>query len=485
MRPFGAWEPDISDLNLDTLDVARNVFPGRNSYLPARGLIPFSVEALPGPCKGAWYVLKEANVTDAYFATASQIFRYEADTQTLVDVSRTVGGAYNLPVGDYWSGVQYGDRLIVCQLGDFPQYIDINSGTNFQQLPNAPIGRFVEVMDEKVVIASLSTNSLAVAWSDVNDSETWTPGGGSLAGGQEFPDGGEIMGFFPHARLMLQQMGLRGIISTGDIYSFNFQEIATQKGTRWPYSAIEYGNQVYWLSDDGFYVGNSEQQRNISEKRIAGYFLENCNNARKGQVYGAFDPFQSRIYWAWPTQDTAYNNRIIVYDYALDRFTEIEVDTYVLSRFATSGISLDAFTVPTLDMPDLPSLDSPVYKGGAPIIMAVGPDLMLSTFEGETLPATLEPGTFNFAGGPKRVRMRNVMSYFEGDGVDAVKVRIRKRQRYNDAWISTGLLSQQLSGFYRANADGMFHRVEFTIPAGTAWSHAHGWEPNFIPTTER
>jgi hypothetical protein len=35
------------------------------------------------------------------------------------------------------------------------------------------------------------------------------------------------------------------------------------------------------------------------------------------------------------------------------------------------------------------------------------------------------------------------------------------------------------------NADGMFHRFEYTIPAGANWQHAHGWEPDVVTTTAR
>jgi hypothetical protein len=35
------------------------------------------------------------------------------------------------------------------------------------------------------------------------------------------------------------------------------------------------------------------------------------------------------------------------------------------------------------------------------------------------------------------------------------------------------------------NADGHFHRFEITIPAGTDWQHAQGWDADFLPTTGR
>ena len=486
MRLFGDFTPDQSDLNTDSLDIARNVLPGVNSWLPAKDLLALSLVALPSPARGLWHVQKADGSYEVYAATRDRLWKYSADTLSFADVSRISGGVYQLPEDDFWSGIQFGSRLIVCQLGDRPQYIDVDTGgARFQDLPGAPVARFVNVMDDKVILASLSENISRIQWSDINDSERWEVGEDSLAGNQEFPDAGAVMGFFPHARLVLMQHGMRTIISTGDVYSFNFAELSTQKGTSAPWSCVEYGSLLYWLSEDGFYVGDSNQQRNISEKRTSGYFYDQVNRNRMFQVFATFDPFASRILWAFPTTEEEWNDRIMIYDYVLDRWGELDVDTYVLARLATAAVSLEGGADPQdIDLPGLPSFDARQYMAGVPLLIAVGLDLQLSTFDGPTLPATLETSTYNFGGG-KRVRMRNVQSYFEGVEAEDVLVRVLKRQRYGDDWVTSGYIPQQASGFYRMHDDGMFHRFEFSIPAATDWSHAHGWEPNFIATTER
>jgi hypothetical protein len=483
MRPFGEFSPDISDLNTDTLDIARNVLPGPNSYTPAPGLIAHSVAALPLPCRGLWYVQTADTTYDTYAATSAKLYKYNPDTGTFTDLTRLAGGDYNLPVDDYWSGAQYGNRLIVCNLGNQPQFIDVNTGTNFANLPNAPIARFVCVMDDHVVFSSLFTNPRRIQWSAINDSEDYTAG---TAGGQEFADAGEVTGFCPHARILFLQRGLRGIISTGDKYAFSFPAMSSEKGTVSPWSVLEFGNIAYWLSDNGFYFGNSEQQKSLSEKRVSGYFYDSLNQVAITRVFAALDPHASRIYWAYAAGDEAWNDRVMVYDWGLDRWSELEVNTYILSRLATASISLDSAGPDSMDMdlPGLPSLDSFFYRSGAPTLSAVGTDLKLSTMEGPNLPATLLTGSYQFGGG-QRVRLRNVLSFIEGEDAENVTVRVSKRQRYGDAWAVSSAIPQQLSGRYPMNADGMFHRFELSFPAGANWLHAHGWEPDFVPTTGR
>lgn len=229
MRGFGEFTPDLSDLNSDTLDIARNVFPSVNSYIPAPGLQQQSVTALPAPCRGLWYVQTAAGDWDTYAATSAKLYKYEPDTGTFADMSRLVGGAYTLPADDYWDGVQYGNRLIVCNIANEPQFIDINGGTHFADLPNAPIARFVTVMDDHVVFSSLFSNPRSIQWSAINDSEDYTPG--TTSGFQEFSDAGDVMGLCPAAHVVFLQRGLRGIISTGDKYAFSFPEMSSEKGT--------------------------------------------------------------------------------------------------------------------------------------------------------------------------------------------------------------------------------------------------------------
>lgn len=492
MRPFGEFSPDVSDLNTDTLDVARNVLPGINSYLPCPGLVAHSVTALPLPCRGLWYVQTAAGDYDTYAATSAKLYKYEPDTGTFTDITRTVGGDYNLPTDDYWSGVQYGNRLIVCNIGNEPQFIDVDSGTSFADLPNAPIASFVTVMDDHVVFSRLFTNPRAIRWSAINDSEDYTSG---TSGFQEFSDAGEVTGFCANAHILFLQRGLRGIISTGDKYAFSFPAMSSEKGTVSPFGVIEFGGIAYWLSDNGFYVGNADQQKSISEKRISGYFYDALNQGAVTRVFATFDPHASRIYWTYAVGDEEWNDRVLVYDWGLDRWSELEVNTYILSRLATASVSLDSAGPDPMDMdlPGLPSLDSFLYRSGAPVLSAVGTDLQLSTMEGPNLAATLLTGSFEFQPG-RRVRMRSVIPYIEEsrraeDGLtfdqSTITIKVSKRQRYGDTWNVSSAIPQQRSGYYRMNADGHFHRFQIDIPAGTDWQHAQGWEADFIPTTGR
>lgn len=482
-RSLGEFAPDLADLNTDTLDIASNVFPRANSYGPVNGVLALSVDALPLPCRGIWFVQKNSGAYDTYLATAEKIYRYNPDTLGFDDVSRLAGGNYGLPSDDFWSGTQFGNQLILCQLGDVPQVIDIDIGTNFDALGGSPpIARFVTVMDDKVILSCLSSNPRMIAWSDINDSAEWSNG---LAGNQEFVDHGAVQAFLPHSRLILLERGMHSIVSTGDIYSFAFPELTSERGTTAPYGVTELGSVAYWPSEDGIYAGNSDVQQNISDQKVTQYFYSNINRERYFQIYATYDPFNPRIYFAFPTADTEYNDRVLVYDYSLQRFSELMINTYVLARLATAATTLEGGSdASSIDAPGLPSFDSRIYMAGAPVLSLVGTDLMLSTLAGPSLEATLQPGLYEFDEN-YRVRVRSVSLRLKGAAAATTTLKIAKLSTLAEDPIFGSAISPQASGRYPLNHDGAFHQVQFTIPANTTWTHVMGWNVDFARTSSR
>ena len=369
--------------------------PSVNSYLPAPSLIAQSAAALPLPCKGLWYVQTAAGEYDTYLATAAMLYKYDPGTSPSTDVSRLVGGLMACPpmTSGTACNTATGSSSAISAMRRNSSTSIADGVCRSAERADRPL-RGCEGRPRSLHRICL-TNPRAIAWSAINDSEDYTTG---TSGTQEFADAGDVTGFCSTAAIVFLQRGLRGIVSTGDKYAFSFPAMSSEKGTVAPWSVLEFGALAYWLGDNGFYVGNANEQRSISEKRISGYFFENLNQANVTHIFSTFDPHASRIYWTYPTADTAWNDRALVYDWALDRWSELEVDTYIMSRLATVSVSLDAFTWPSMDDPGLPSLDSFFFRAGSPLLSAVGTDLRLSTMEGPNLPALIETGSYQFGG---------------------------------------------------------------------------------------
>lgn len=486
---LGTWEPDVGEVGTDTLEECVNVFPRPDHYSPFPGLGSISSGALSTACRGIVYVQKTAGTYDTYVATATKLFRYNADTLTFDDVSRSSGGDYNLPADDYWSFTLFGNILIATQLGDVPQYIDVDVGTNFAALGGSPpTARFCTVMDNRLVLYHTTTDPRQARWSEVGNPEDWS---GVGAGEQTFKDHGAVMAFLPHARLVILERGLRQIVSTNDSEAFEFQELAFERGTVSPWSVIEVGNFAAWLSEEGFFFGNASGIQNITEGRLSRWFGDNANRERTYQVFGTHDPYSSRLLWAFPTGDTEYNDRILIWDrslsspYGVGRFSLIDLDTYVLARLATAGVSLEGGSDSTdMDEAGLPSLDSRLYMAGAPILVAVGTDLKLSGFTGDNLAATITTKSYMLGDGG-RARLRQVMPLISGTESDEITVKVKKRNRQSDDWTTSGAISQQASGFHPCNHDSRFHALKFEIAAAKTWDRFQGFYADSRQTSWR
>lgn len=480
---FGEWAPDLADLGTDTLDIAQNVYPGPNGYKPVAAPVPQGT-ALPADCKGMFYAQKSDGSFDTYAATAVAIYRLDSSDYTWDDVTRSTGGDYACPADDFWRAAQFGTRLILTNIADDPQYIDVDSGTNFAPLGDSPgPARFVAVMDNRVVLAALSGDPQGIKWSDINDSDNWSSG---VADGQTFPENGPIQAVFPNARLILQQHGTRQIIFTGDEQSFQFQQLTTSKGSVVPFGSVELGGVGFWLADDGIYLGNANEQRPISHNRITQYFYDQLFTGRLWQVNGAHDPFAPRIMITYPTVDRDFNDRILVYDWSLDRWSEIVADTFVLSQTAVPGVTLEGIESIQSNLDALAvSLDSRVWTGGAPTLAAIDMDGKLNYFQGGTMEAQFRTGAYSLEPG-WRSRVRSLNPLIEADDATGTTVRIGKRSKMSAIPTMTSYISAQASGRHPANADARYHDFEYNIPAGTVWQNMQGFdEVDYVRTSRR
>ena len=113
------------------------MFAGVNSYLPFPSLVPFSNNDAAGT--GA-----AGSTARARWRRMEDLRRHRDQALSLeprprwVDVSRTAGGAYNVPIGDMWVFEQCGTKLVAVNINDDPQVIDIDSGTHFADLAGSP-----------------------------------------------------------------------------------------------------------------------------------------------------------------------------------------------------------------------------------------------------------------------------------------------------------------------------------------------------------
>lgn len=460
---WGDFAPDLAELDAGVAAVALNVYPGLNSYSPVLAAdTPYS-DALPEAPRGLFLARKQNGTFVALAGTDGTLQRLDGNTWT------EIGSGFNVPVDEFWSGTQFGTTFIFTNITDGAQKYSIEAGGSISALGGSPpAARFVDVIEDYVVLASLSSDAFAIAWSDTNDAEDWSAGN---SGSQSFPDGGRVQNFAGAAGLVIQETTIRRMIhAPGSAEVFQFAKVEQAKGTISPYSVIKFGPWVAYLAEDGFWFND----KNISAGRLTKYFFDNVDRTRLFSVLGSFDPTKPIFYWLARTSDDDTYNFGLVYNWQADKWAELSTtDILMVSNMATTNLTLEqiAAMFPTLE--DItPSLDSRVWQGGRPVFGIINSTFELCFFEGDALEATIETGERQLI--PNRRAM--VTAVRPLIDASAAVVRVGRRERQADARVWSDEAAMQTSGTCRTRTSGRLFRFRMRVPAATSWLHSQGVE---------
>jgi hypothetical protein len=477
---FGPWEPDISGVDVQALNIAKNVWASKVGYIPIPILSAVSSSVLPSKCVGIAFARTAAGGWLIFAGTATKLYKFQSNAW--LDVTRVSGGNYTVAVDDYWSFTQFGSKLLATNIADNLQVIDVDTGaTNFSDCAGTPPrARYVTVVGDFAVLASLSSGDRRVRNSAINDSTGWTVGT-NLCDEQEFADGGRVTGLAggEYGRVVQEKSIRRMIFQPGSDQAFRFERVENEHGAAAGYSLASTANTIYFLANDGFYSFNDNGLNPIGAQRVNTWFRANCDSSRYFAVVAFTDPFAPRIGWAFYNSAGSTNfDRVIFYDWQLDRWTYAELTAQYWSSLVTAGVTLEDLDVyGDIDGGGIPyPFDSRVWEGGAPVIGAVDSSGRMSFLEGST------PLTAILSTGPTRVNpgMRTKEFAIELLGVvnSAVPtIRIGKRENTQNAVVYTSASSpSSLTGMFRITASGRIHDFELTMTqsSGTLWEHVQG-----------
>ena len=478
---FGEWRPDIAELDTKFASEVENVFAGANSYLPFPSLLPFGT-ALPSNACGLYTARKLDGTWKVYAGTHTRLY-----TWTLagwVDVSRTVGGNYNVAPGDLWMFEQTGQHLVAVQTGDDPQWIEIESGANFTALPGSPPrATNVKQIGDFLFLSGLATaglyNKRIIIWSSINDPTGWTVGT-NLSDMQEFPDGGPVQGIAGgEIGYVLQDRTVRTLqFLPGDTtLIFSFSRVLDDRGCVSKYGFDSIGNVLYFVSEDGYYALSGQQVTPIGQDKVNEWWLANSDATRRGVMHCIASVNKPRVVWVYhDSSASAMYNKQLIFDWSITRWARASIFAWIWGLMASVNLDLDTDGTEPGDA-DLDSaassLDNPAYVGDRPAVGAINPDGYLSTLNGPNLPATMETAEVHLAPG-----MRTFVSdaYPLDDARDDATGTLAAgtRERLQDAWTWGVPVMIEITGSAALYSSARLHRFRRFIPAGTVWTHAQG-----------
>lgn len=449
-------------------------------------------------------------------STFSDLANGNITSLTLVGGSGYTPGTYALSVTGAGAGSGFAGTVTVNGSGVLSSYAITNVGKLYPQTatisipagagagsggsitPNiqtiAPQARYVDIAKNFLICANTfdqagGNQPQRVWWSALNDPTNFpTPGTANAAIYQSsyndlLGNGGWITGVVGNlgtadVAVFLEREVWRGVYA-GPPVVFDWFPAEGVRGTRCPNSIVHLGPLVYYVGEDGFYVFDGTTSKAIGANKVDKTFFANLSQNNLDKVYGAADPLNKIVYWAYPSNASSNGNpdSIIIYNWYLDKWSTASVNCEVMFRAETFGYTLDGLNVfGTLDSLAYP-FDSRAWTGGNIILAGFDTNHNLSYFNGANLAATIETSESS-PFDSKFCFIKDTRPLVDG-GTPTVSVATRNRLIDNASYGTASSINS--IGTCPLTANGRYVKAQVSIPAGQTWTHFQGVEVDATP----
>ena len=475
MIPFGEWLPDLPMYNNPGALLAENVIPQIDSYRSISSLSSFT-DALVGVCLGSFWAQDDNNAVFDFAGDAAKLYRLDGGS-SWTDVTRLSGGAYNAI--DNWEFTKFGGRVIAVNTGDDPQFYDVNSSSEFAPLAGSPPrAKTCATVRDFVMLGDLDTlGPNFIQWCGFNNSDLWTPSLATQSDFQElFGRAGRVQRIVPgeFAVIFCEHSIFRADYA-GPPIIFQIDEVERKRGTPAPNSVAWTGSSVFYYGWDGFYVFDGVRSNPISHNRVSKWFIANSADDVRDTMRAAVDRINRLVLWAFKSTSAAVqNDRLIIYNWAADRWSYAKVDTQIIDEFVSSGFDLDALDGPLPAGIDTDSIaiDSTQFLGGIINLAAFDPTNKASTFSGTPLTAILDTKEIS---GPDNARLmtNSVRPLIEGQPATTFTLEVGTRNALKDNLVFTPPKAPNgINGNVSVRVNSRYQRYRVNIAAG--FEHAQG-----------
>lgn len=477
----GAWLPDISDYEGQATKNVLNVIPRGDGYGPFPSFSAYT-QALPAPCRGAFYALKSNGQVVTFAGTADRLYMLNNTDYSWIDVSLGAASYAALTSSAQWQFAQTGNFVFATHANVVLQVFDMSIASAFAvALGSPPQAAYISVVGRFLVLSGLLSAPYRIQWSGLNSfnaAASWTSGVNS-SDFQDFADGGIVRGVAGgEAGIVFQDQAIRRMSYVpGSPIIFQIDRITQDKGLFAPYSIIRAGENILFYAGQGFHMiapGGIPQQ--IGREKVDRTFLADLDKGNLQLFMGAADPRSTRVYWAYKSVSGAVGgyDKLIGYDFLLGQFFTIQSSGQFLLGISQTGLTLENLDAISSSI-DAMSLSFDAYA------TAVQPEIgqfdgsgVLGFFRGANLEGTIESAeqgtdeteifTRGFRPVTDAATLYGSISYRETPSVTAVS--------------GPEVLVNARTGRCDARRAARYQRFKVRIPAGTAWTFLAGVVPD-------
>jgi hypothetical protein len=477
---YGDYRPDTTDYEGTSVHNILNVYPRGDGYGPFPAFAAFS-QALPAVCRGGFYALKSDGSVITFAGTSTKLYQMNNTTYAWTDVSLGSGTYTALSSTAQWQFAQFGNLVFATQANANLQVFDLSSSTNFADCAGTPPkAAYISVVGRFLVLSGLNSTPYRIQWSGLNATMTWTSGTNS-SDFQDFPDGGLVRGVAGgESGIIFQDQAIRRMSYVpGSPLIFQIDRITQDKGLFAPYSIIRAGEITFFFAGQGFHKivpGGVPEQ--IGREKVDRTFLTDLDRSNLQLFIGAADPRSTKIYWAYrsanPGITSGLYDKILGYDYLLDRFFPLSVSGEYLLGISQTGITLESLDSISASI-DAMTLSLDAYATAVqPEIAQFSSSHIMGFFRGANLEATIESAEQGADG--QRITLRGFRPVTDAPTVYGSVT-------YRDTQAATVIQGNEVALNSRTGRcdmmrDARYIRYKQRIPSGTTWTFSAGIEPD-------
>lgn len=378
-----------------------------------------------------------------------------------------------------WQFAQFGNLVFATQKNAVLQVYNLASSSAFADNSGSPPqASYISVVGRFLVLSGLLSNPYRIHWSALNDTTGWTAGT-NQSDYQDFPDGGIVRGVAGgEFGTVFQDQAIRRMsYIPGSDLIFQIERIAQDQGLFAPYSIVRAGIYTFFHSAQGFFkIAPGGLPEPIGREKVDRTFFNDLDKTELRMFIGASDPRSTRAFWAYKSTSgtTGLYDKIIGYDYVLDRWFTIDMTGEYLLGMSQPGITLE----------NLDSLSSSIDALGAsldsfavstqPLIAQFSSAHKMGFFSGSNLEATLESAEQG-TDGPRIY----VNGFRPVTDATTFYGSTSYRETQQDTPTSTAeIVRNSRTGRCDMRRSTRYSRFKVRIPASTVWTFAAGVEPD-------
>ena len=458
MINFSPWLPDIAEFNTAASSDVLNVIPSKSGFRPFPALLNVT-SAITARAQGAVSVRGLQGTIYNFCGDATKLYKQAANGLSWADVSRLAGGAYATPVDGWWDFSIFGDYVIATNGTDVPQYFQLDASANFALLAGTPpTASFTGVVRDFAILARRNTAFNRITWSAINNVADWVASATTMADAQDFPDGGQIMGFTGgEFGLVFLEKSISRMAFEGPPTIFRFDKISNQLGCRAERSIAAYENLAFFLSDDGPYMirGGSEII-SIGSEKVDRWIEANVDSGHIYRISSAIDPVHMlyMLGFASTVSSDGAPDKIVMYHWPSGQWSKAEVNHEIIYSGATQttwtidGLDALSATIEAIPYP----VDSRFFAGAGRLLLSgFDSSHRQGFFNGTNLAATVETGDAQLSPGHKSL-LRAVRPMVEGTSVTP-SITIKYRDHLYESHTTASTVAVNTNGICVSRAN--------------------------------